>query len=101
MLDRLGPPIDIWLNDTAYWRAVPKAVWEFRIGGYQVFKKWLSYREKAILGRPLTTTEAQEASAIVRRLTAIVLMRPELDANYRRIRDNCYPWHKAIGDEHT
>ena len=45
LLERLGPPIDVWLNDVAYWRSVPKSVWEFRIGGYQVFKKWLSYRE--------------------------------------------------------
>ena len=25
--------------------AVPAAVWEYTIGGYQVLKKWLSYRE--------------------------------------------------------
>jgi hypothetical protein len=97
VLERLGPPVDVWLNDTAYWRAVPTSVWEFRIGGYQVFKKWLSYREQAVLGRPLTRGEAREASAIVRRLTAIVLMRPELDANYRRIRDNSYPWRTSSG----
>ena len=24
-----------------------------KLGGYQVFKKWLSYRERSILGRPL------------------------------------------------
>jgi type ISP restriction-modification system protein len=42
LLARLGAPVDVWLNDTAYWRTVPSAVWEFRIGGYQVVKKWLS-----------------------------------------------------------
>lgn len=38
---RLGPPIDVWLNDVAYWRTVPRSVWDFTIGGYQVFKKAL------------------------------------------------------------
>ena len=95
LLARLGPPVDVWLNGTAYWRAVPKAVWEFRIGGYQVFKKWLSYREQSVLGRPLTLTEAREATGIVRRLAAIVLMQPDLDANYRAIRDDAYAWPRS------
>ena len=37
---------DIWLNDHAFWRNVPAAVWNYRLGGYQVLKKWLSYREQ-------------------------------------------------------
>ena len=36
---------DIFLNDATCWRNVPDSVWECRIGGYQVLKKWLSYRE--------------------------------------------------------
>ena len=92
LLERLGPPIDVWMNDVAYWRSVPRAVWEFSIGGYQVLKKWLSYREQEVLGRPLTLAEAREATAIVRRLAGIVLLRPTLDANYKAIRDAAYPW---------
>lgn len=30
------------------------------LGGYQVLKKWLSYREESLLGRPLTRDEAQD-----------------------------------------
>jgi hypothetical protein len=29
---------------------VPANVWRYTIGGYQVVKKWLSYRERALLG---------------------------------------------------
>ena len=36
---------DVYLNDAAYWRNVPAAAWNYRMGGYQVLKKWLSYRE--------------------------------------------------------
>ena len=45
---------DIYLNDVAYWANVPEKVWDYTIGGYQVMKKWLSYRERPLLGRDLT-----------------------------------------------
>ena len=44
---------DVYLNDAAFWRNVPAAVWGYRLGGYQVLKKWLWYREQPVLGRPL------------------------------------------------
>lgn len=88
----LGPGVDIYLNGTTCWGCVPKAVWEYFIGGYQVIKKWLSYREDSILGRPLTKDEAREVTAMVRRLTAIVLMTDELDANYLAARDQPFSW---------
>ena len=43
---------DVYLNDRAYWRNVPAAVWHYKLGGYQVLKKWLSYRERPILRPP-------------------------------------------------
>ena len=51
--------LDIFLNDVACWRNVPEAVWNYTIGGYQVIKKWLSYREKELLGRGLTSEEVR------------------------------------------
>ena len=36
---------DVYLNGKAFWRNVPAAIWDYRLGGYQVLKKWLSYRE--------------------------------------------------------
>lgn len=75
--------VDVHLNPTTCWTAVPAAVWRFTIGGYQVVKKWLSYREHTLLGRPLTEDEAKHVRTTIRRLTALVLMGPELDGNYR------------------
>jgi hypothetical protein len=72
---------------------VPESVWEYSIGSYQVIKKWLSYREEPLLGRPLTKDEAREVTAMVRRLTAILLMTDELDANYIAIRDSAYTFN--------
>ena len=51
--------LDIYLNDNAFWRNVPAAVWTYKLGGYQVLKKWLSYRERRVLGRVLTPQEVQ------------------------------------------
>lgn len=94
-LELLGPPIDVYLNDTTYWRCVPTRVWEYFIGGYPVVKKWLSYREENVLGRPLTKDEAREVTSMVRRLATIVLMTDELDANYAKTRDDAFAWPQA------
>ena len=59
---------DIYLNDRAYWRNVPSAVWSYKLGGYQVLKKWLSYRERGVLGRPLLPEEAQHFTDTARRI---------------------------------
>ena len=66
--------LDIYLNDRAYWRNVPAAVWTYKLGGYQVLKKWLSYRESAVLGRPLKPEEVQHFTNTARRITAILLL---------------------------
>ncbi len=87
--------LDVYLNDVAYWENVPKRVWDYTIGGYQVIKKWLSYREKAMLGRGLTMEEAEYVTEMVRRIAALILMQPELDANYEAVKADTWPWPKV------
>jgi hypothetical protein len=92
----LGPDTrDVYLNDKAYWRNVPANVWEYFIGGYQVIKKWLSYRELELLGRALSADEAREVTGMVRRLAAVILMQPALDGNYRHVAQSVYPWPQS------
>jgi hypothetical protein len=62
---------------------VPEKVWDYTIGGYQVIKKWLSYREHDLLGRALTPDEASEVTHMARRIAALILLQPELDKNYQ------------------
>jgi Type ISP C-terminal specificity domain len=85
---------DIYLNDRAYWKNVPARVWEYTLGGYQVLKKWLSYREKAILGRGLTIDEVAYLQQVARRIAALLLLGPELNENYCRVKANAYPWKR-------
>jgi hypothetical protein len=77
--------LDVHLNGAALWTAVPVAVWDYTLGGYQVLKKWLSYRELSILGRPLLSDESDYFAQVVRRITAILLLGPALDASYQAI----------------
>ena len=70
-----GPTaVDVHLNDNARWSNVPAAVWNYKLGGYQVLKKWLSYREKRVLERNLKPEEAQQFTDIARRIAAILLL---------------------------
>jgi len=87
---------DVYLNDVAYWRNVPKKLWGYTIGGYQVMRKWLSYREADLLGRSLTMDEAREVTNTARRIAAILLLEPALDGNYRKIKANAFPWAEAL-----
>ena len=75
---------DIYLNDRCCWRNMPMAVWEYTLGGYQVIKKWLSYREKPLLGRGLTIEEVRYVTETARRLAALIALQHFLDENYRR-----------------
>ena len=87
--------VDVYLNDVAYWRGVPSGVWSYTIGGYQVMKKWLSYREKPLLGRDLKVEEVREVMRMARRIAAILLLQPALDANYLAVKGNTYPWPRG------
>ena len=66
--------LNICLNDRAYWRNVPENVWNYKLGGYQVLKKWLSYREKKVLGRDLHPEEVQHFPDTARRIGTILLL---------------------------
>ncbi|HEY0070305.1 MAG TPA: type ISP restriction/modification enzyme, partial [Chloroflexia bacterium] len=86
--------LDVYLNNVAYWRNVPRRVWDYTIGGYQVMKKWLSYREMSVLGRGLKVEEAIEVRDMARRIAGIVLMEPLLNANYEAVKADAYKWQR-------
>ena len=64
---------DVYLNGEAFWGNVPAAVWRYRLGGYQVLKKWLSYREHEILGRKLQAAEVQHFRDAAQRIGTMLL----------------------------
>jgi hypothetical protein len=88
---------DVYLNNIAFWSNIPSRVWDYTIGGYQVIKKWLSYREQPLLGRPLSRDEVRYVQEMARRIAAILLLEPALDANYEVVKQNTYPWPRKEG----
>jgi predicted helicase len=76
----------VYLNDEAWWEGIPESVWEYSLGGYQVLKKWLSYREEALLARPLTLDEVEHFKGMARRIAAILDLGPQLDQNYTQFK---------------
>lgn len=96
--DESPPPLlgaathNVFLNDTVCWRNVPEKVWDYTIGGYQVIKKWLSYREHELLGRALTSDEGREVTRMASRIAALILLQPGLDASYQRVKAKTFAW---------
>ena len=67
--------LDVYLNAHAYWRNIPTNIWNYKLGGYQVLKKWLSYREDKVLGRRLLLPEeVQHFTDTARRIAAILTL---------------------------
>jgi hypothetical protein len=87
--------LDVYLNNLAYWNNIPLRIWEYTIGGYQVIKKWLSYREREILERALKMDEARVVTEIARRIAAILLIEPQLDANYDAVKKSTDSWRTS------
>jgi len=75
--------VDVGMNDASFWRGIPETVWECRIGGYQVLKKWLSYRDHSIIARPLSAEEVGHVQQVARRIAAVLLLGPALDASHQ------------------
>ncbi len=76
---------DLWLNEQVYLRHVPRAVWEYELGGYPVVKKWLGYRDaKRREGQGLSIDELDELRGIVQRIAALLVLRPQMDSVYEK-----------------
>lgn len=79
--------VDVYLNGVACWSNVPERVWAYTLGGYPVIKKWLSYRERDVLDRPLKLDEVRYVTEMIRRVAAILLLGPALDAHYAAVKE--------------
>jgi hypothetical protein len=89
--------LDVYVNDRVYWANVPLDVWTMTIGGYPVMKKWLSYREFRVLGRPLLQEEMTYITEVIRRLKALLLLGDALDANYRAVAEKAMAFGQPSG----
>lgn len=74
-------PVDetVWISATQGFRPVPEAIWNFRIGGYQVLDKYLKSRK----GRVLSLDEIRHVARICDALAFTIAQMAKIDTAYR------------------
>ena len=65
----------VWINEKQYFGNVPEAVWEFKVGGYQVCDKWLKDRK----GRTLSSDDITHYQRVVVALKETMRLMKEID----------------------
>jgi hypothetical protein len=70
-----GQPGYVYINKTQYFEGVPKDVWEFHVGGYQVCEKWLKDRR----GRKLSFDDLMHYQKVVVALQETMRIMQEID----------------------
>ena len=68
------------INARQYFGGVPAAVWEFRVGGYQVCRKWLKDRK----GRKLADEDVRHYQKIVVALRETIRLMLAIDTTIDR-----------------
>jgi predicted helicase len=70
-----GQPGYVYINKTQYFEGVPKEVWEFHVGGYQVCEKWLKDRR----GRQLSFDDLMHYQKVIVALAETRRLMEEID----------------------
>ena len=74
----------VTINASQHFAPVPQAVWDYRVGGYQVCEKWLEDRRERRLG----LADIKTYCRIVTALGLTIGIQAELDALYPGIEDS-------------
>jgi len=70
-----GGPGYVYINKSQYFEGVPKEVWQFHVGGYQVCEKWLKDRR----GRQLSFDDLMHYQKVVVALKETIRLMGEID----------------------
>ena len=70
-----GKPGYVYINKTQYFEGVPKDVWDFHVGGYQVCEKWLKDRK----GRQLSFDDLMHYQKVIVALQETMRLMAEID----------------------
>ena len=74
----------VYINKGQYFAGIPKEVWEYQVGGYQVCDKWLKDRKE----RALSLEDIKHYCAIVTALQKTIEVQKEIDKIYPEIEKN-------------
>ena len=70
-----GAPSYVYINKTQYFKGVPKEVWEFHVGVYQVCEKWLKDRRS----RQLSFDDLMHYQKVIVALKETIRLMEEID----------------------
>ena len=68
----------VYINMEQYFEKIPKAIWEYQIGGYQVLSKWLKDRK----GKILSLEDVKHYCKIVTAIKRTIDIQNNIDALY-------------------
>jgi len=71
----------LYINQSQYFEGVPKEVWQYQIGGYQVCHKWLKDRK----GRRLSLDDIKHYCKVVTTLQKTIEIQKAIDDNYPKV----------------
>ncbi len=71
----------VYINKDDYFENVPKEVWEYQIGGYQVCDKWLKSRK----GRNLSLQEIEQYCKLTAAIKETILFQRQIDIIYPQL----------------
>ncbi len=71
----------VYFNQSQYFEEIPKEIWEYQIGGYQVCHKWLKDRK----GRILSVDEIKHYCRIATAIQKTIEIQKEIDAIYPEV----------------
>ncbi len=71
----------VYINKDDYFENVPKEVWAYQIGGYQVCDKWLKSRK----GRNLSLQEIEQYCKLTAAIKETILLQRQIDSIYPQL----------------
>ena len=71
----------VYINGSQYFEGISPEIWEYQIGGYQVIKKWLTYRK----GRMLSAEDIKHVCRTASALHKTIEIQREIDEIYPEI----------------
>ena len=71
------------MNKSRYFEGVPKEVWQYQIGGYQVCSKWLKDRK----GRRLSLEDIKHYCKMVTSLEKTIEVQKAIDGVYSEVEE--------------
>lgn len=71
----------VFINSQQYFEGVPKEVWEYRIGSYQILDKWLKDRR----GRSLSPNDMEHYLKVITAIKHTITLQQQIDELYPNI----------------